>query len=99
MRDDAVVHLYAPVAGRYRVEFRARSAGAPRDMVVEVDGHEALARTVGAEQPLETVLELPAGRTDLRLVDPDYAADDIPSGDPRAWSFEVSDMTLTRLDR
>lgn len=98
MRDDAVVHLYAPFSGRYRVEFRARSAGGPRDLVVEVDGDRSLGTTVGAERTLETVLDLPAGRTDVRLISPDYAADDIPSGDPRAWSFEVSDMTLTRLD-
>lgn len=97
MRADAVVHLYAPVVGRYRVDFRARGAGGPRPLRVEVEGDEVLAATVGAERGFALTLDLPAGRTDLQLEDPDYTAHEIPSGDPRAWSFEVSDMALSRL--
>ncbi|MGD9572515.1 MAG: hypothetical protein AB7V62_11550 [Thermoleophilia bacterium] len=97
MRDDAVVHLYAPQAGDYTVDFRIRSADdSPRPLVIEADGDEVLDATVGPEQAVSLDLTLPEGRTDLRLVNPGYSAQDIPSGDPRAWSFEVSDMTLTR---
>jgi hypothetical protein len=97
MRDRAIVHLYVPAAGRYRVDFRARSAADPRPMVLEADGAQALSATVGAERALSTTLDLPEGRTDVTIVNPGYTAKDIPSGDPRAWSFEVSDMALTRL--
>jgi hypothetical protein len=96
MRETAVVHLYAPVAGRYRVDYRMHSAAGPRPLTVEVGGEQHLETTVGAERALTMTLDLPAGLTDLRFTNPGYAAQDIPSGDPRAWSFEVSDLTLTR---
>jgi len=96
MRDAATIHLYAPVAGRYRVELGVRSAAGPRPLVAEIDGRQVAATTVGPQREVGVDVDLPAGRTDLRLAQPDYAAQDIPSGDPRAWSFEVSDATLTR---
>jgi hypothetical protein len=97
MRDKAIVHLYVPTAGRYRVDFRAHSAAGPRPLVLEDGDTQVLSTTVGAERSLSTTLELPAGRTDVTIVNPGYTAQAIPSGDPRAWSFEVSDLALTRL--
>jgi hypothetical protein len=97
MRDDAIVHLYAPVAGRYRLAFGARSAAGPREMVAEVDDRTVLTRTIGAQEEVTVVVDLPEGLTDIRLANPGYAADAIPSGDPRAWSFEVSDIDMTRI--
>jgi hypothetical protein len=97
MRDEGVVHLYVPVAGHYRLTFGARSAAAPRPMVVDLPDNQTLRATVGPEREVATAVGLPAGRSDIKIQNPGYAADHIPSGDPRAWSFEISDLSLTRL--